>query len=49
MALHQIVKPHEARHDFDIFAGLCKRFDMKRCTVKTGMKCSGYRRFMTKV
>ncbi|MBD5593654.1 trimethylamine-N-oxide reductase TorA [Citrobacter freundii] len=28
MALHQIVKPqYEARHDFDIFAGLCKRFD----------------------
>ncbi len=28
MALHQVVKPQfEARHDFDIFAGLCKRFD----------------------
>ncbi|ECY6091137.1 molybdopterin-dependent oxidoreductase, partial [Salmonella enterica subsp. enterica serovar Enteritidis] len=28
MALHQIVKPqYEARHDFDVFAGLCKRFD----------------------
>lgn len=28
MALHQIVKPqYEAWHDFDIFAGLCKRFD----------------------
>lgn len=28
MALHQVVKPqYEARHDFDVFAGLCKRFD----------------------
>lgn len=28
IALHQVVKPQfEARHDFDIFAGLCKRFD----------------------
>lgn len=28
MALRQVVKPqYEARHDFDVFAGLCKRFD----------------------
>ncbi|QLO83933.1 MULTISPECIES: trimethylamine-N-oxide reductase TorA [unclassified Citrobacter] len=27
MAIHQVVKPQfEARHDFDVFAGLCKRF-----------------------
>lgn len=50
MALHQIVKPqYEARHDFDIFAGLVSDLIRKRSTVKTGMKFSGYRRFMTKV
>lgn len=49
MALHQIVKPqYEARHDFDVLLDYVNALTKRRCTAKTVMKCSGYRRFTMK-
>lgn len=49
MALHQVVKPQfEARHDFDIFAGLCKRFDREAAYRENRDECSGLTLFMMK-